>query len=300
MGKKELATMGDFQIVQRYEGMDTDLLDEIKDELDDLDQESGIVCRKIKIPSGGGLAYEVEGEESEDVEYKKEIQGVIVFTHRMSAWWRTSFGSANPDNPNRLPDCASMDGKTGISTQNGETITIECERCRYNQYGSGLDSQGNPTRGKACKNMRRLYLLMDNDPNLYLLTVPPTSMKEVNKKLQRILAGGIPYTGLVVRLTLEKVQNAAGTDYSRIVLNKCAPLSPEAAAKAIAVRRQIKEQYATMAITMEDYAPAMQQRQYSPDVYPDGSFDAADAPPPVERGGGFEEAPPYEEGNLPF
>ena len=35
--------------------------------------------------------------------------------------------------------------------------------------------------------MRRLYLLMDGEPNFYLLTVPPTSIRDVNKQLTNCL-----------------------------------------------------------------------------------------------------------------
>ena len=55
-------------------------------------------------------------------------------------------------------------------------------------YGTGTDDKGNPSKGKACKNMRRIYLLMDNDPNFYLLSVPPTSIKDVNKQLAKMTA----------------------------------------------------------------------------------------------------------------
>ena len=46
-----LVVADNFQIANRYEGMDPELLAELQDELQDLDQESGITCRKIKIPS---------------------------------------------------------------------------------------------------------------------------------------------------------------------------------------------------------------------------------------------------------
>ena len=194
----ELALMDSFKIANRYEGIDPELMAELQDELGDLDPESGITCRQIKVPSGGGLAFEVQGEDEGDAEPMKEIDGVILFTHRLSAYWPGSFGSAsNPED--KIPTCSSMDGKTGIvqaGDRSGEIIT--CETCPYNQYGTGVDEKGNPSRGKACKNMRRIYLMMDGDPNFYLLSVPPTSIKDVNKQLAKILASGVPYTGMII------------------------------------------------------------------------------------------------------
>lgn len=109
--------------------------------------------------------------------------------------------------------------------------------------------------------MRRLYLMMSGDPNLYLLTVPPTSIKDVNRQLAKILAGGVPYTGMILRFTLEKATNANGVAYSKVVIKKGGILPTAIAAQAIALRRQVKEQYQSVAITLDDYTPATEQAQ---------------------------------------
>jgi hypothetical protein len=254
--KNEIATVDSFSLANLYDGMDPELLEELQDQLDDLDPESGISCQQIKIPSGGGLAYEIHGED-DDVDYQKEIDAVIVFTHRANGFWTGAYGSG--DDQNKIPACSSMDGKTGVRMDTGEIR--QCENCPLNEFGSGTDQNGNQARGKACKNMRRLYLMMSGNPNLYLLTVPPTSIKEVNKQLAKIIAGGIPYTGLVVKLTLEKVKNANGVDYSKVVIKKSGILPAETAAKAIAMRRRIKDQYKSVAITMDDYITTQPDHQ---------------------------------------
>lgn len=290
----ELALMDSFKIANRYEGIDPELMAELQDELGDLDPESGITCRQIKVPSGGGLAFEVQGEDEGDAEPMKEIDGVILFTHRLSAYWPGSFGSAsNPED--KIPTCSSMDGKTGIvqaGDRSGEIIT--CETCPYNQYGTGVDEKGNPSRGKACKNMRRIYLMMDGDPNFYLLSVPPTSIKDVNKQLAKILASGVPYTGMIVTLSLEKTKNNNGVAYSKVIIKKKGVLPSATAAQVQALRGQIKAQYQSMAITMDDYAAAPVQQGKGVDVTPD------DAEMAAMNGAAFEEAPPHTDDDLPF
>ena len=73
--KTELATVGSFELtVNRFEGLSPEDLEELKDQMEDLDQDTGIACRLIKIPSGGKLAYEVQtGEDETDVDYMKEV-----------------------------------------------------------------------------------------------------------------------------------------------------------------------------------------------------------------------------------
>lgn len=290
MAKKTtaLATLDTFSIANRYEGMDPEMMAELQDEMSDLDPESGITCRKIKIPSGGGLAYEVQGEDETNVEYMKEINAVIIFTHRVGGFWPGSYGD---DEQNKIPVCSSMDGKTGLNTETGELTS--CETCPLNQFGSATDQKGGPGKGKACKNMRRLYMMMDGDPNFYLLTVPPTSIRDVNKQLAKIMAGGVPYTGLVVRLTLEKTQNAAGVAYSKVVIGKSGLLPPAVSAVAKEMRRQIKEQYQSMAITADDYTSAPEQGAGGTTPPPDFQEAHADAD-------GFMNVPEMTDEELPF
>lgn len=73
-----LATVDTFQIVTGMEGLDEELLAELEDEMDDLDAVKGISCRHIKIPSGGGKAYEVESDDPDDPDIEKEIEAVII------------------------------------------------------------------------------------------------------------------------------------------------------------------------------------------------------------------------------
>ncbi len=278
-----LAVVDNFQIVNRYEGIAPELMAELQDELSDLDPESGITCRQIKVPSGGGLAFEVQGEDENDAEPMKQIDAVIVFTHRVSAYWPGAYGSG--DDAAKIPACSSMDGKMGFNPSTGEIA--QCESCPFNQYGSGVDENGNPKKGKACKNMRRIYMMMDGDPNLYLLTVPPTSIKDINKQLAKILASGIPYTGMIVSFTLEKTKNSTGTPYSKVLVKKSGLLPPAVAAQVVQLRGQIKQQYQSLAITLDDYTAAP-DRSKAQGIYPDADEAA------------FEEAPPPSDDDLPF
>ena len=61
---------------------------------------------KIKIPTGGGLAFGVINENGEPDE-SKEIEGVIIFSHVANVYYKEKYTGGN--NP---PDCGSYDGKT--------------------------------------------------------------------------------------------------------------------------------------------------------------------------------------------
>ena len=255
-----LAEPINFAIANRFEGMSEEEITELKDEMGDLDAEGSIIYKTIKMPSGGSLAYEIEGDEEGDAEYVKEFNAVAIFTHRTNAFWPASFGEST-DDKDKIPECSSMDGITGMRTGTGEVVS--CESCPYNQFGSAADQKGQQAKGKACKNMRRIYLMMSGDPNFYLLSVPPTSIKDVNKQLAKIIASGTPYTGLALKFTLEKAMNSAGVEYSKVVISKAGLLSAEMSSVAKEMRRQIKEQYQAITITADDCLPAAKPIQES-------------------------------------
>ena len=74
----------------------------------------------------------------------------------------------------KSPDCYS---ETGVQP-NGDSPLKQCESCAgcpLNQYGSGTDLNGNPSKGKACKETKRLAIFI-NGIN-YGFKIPPTSLK---------------------------------------------------------------------------------------------------------------------------
>lgn len=249
MAKNEVAEVSKFSIVTGMEDMDEELRAEMEDEMNDLDSDGGIECKHIKVPSGGGNAFNIEADDPNDPDVAKTIEGVIIFTHRMNAYWKNAFGEGGGDNSAqaKIPDCASMDATQGLERETGEIKA--CDTCPYNQFGT--DARG---RGKACKNMRRLYIIMSGKPDLYLLTVPPTSIKDVNKQLRVIMSKQkIPYTRMVVKFSLEVTKNVDGTAYSKIKVEPKEPLDEKNYLLTCTMRKKIKEQYEKVGITDEDY-----------------------------------------------
>ena len=306
--KAELSVVEDFKFISRWDGVDEETMAEIAEELESLGPDSGISCRKIKVPSGGLLAYEVEGEDKDDVEYMKEIPCVILYNHLMNAYWPNPYGTSKEEK-DKIPVCSSLDGKTGLNVNTGEAR--QCDYCPFNKFGTGVDKNGALTAGKACKNMRRIYLMMNGDPNLYLLTVPPTSLKDVKEQLDKALSKArLPLWKQVVKLSLEKVANRAGTEYSKVVLSPYGFLPAAAAETSKALRGEINQQYKSMAITLDEFSAPKQIGDGAAPTAPDAhTYDAPmpddSAAPPAfgDAHPDFEDAPAVEDDDgdsLPF
>lgn len=186
----------------------------IAEEMDGL---GAIPFDTIKIPSGGGLAFELPGETEDSPAAEKELVGIIVDHHPVNAYWETEY-----DGSNNQPNCSSFDGKTGLDADSGEVRS--CASCPFNQFGS--DIRGG--KGKACKNMHRIYILMSGQVIPMLLTLPPTSLAAwrnyIGKKV--VVRGKRPWM-VMTKITLKKEKNDNGIAYSQAVFTKVADLTPE-------------------------------------------------------------------------
>ena len=221
--------------------LSAEMAEGIAEEMDGLGQ---IPFDRVKIPSGGGLSFEIPGEDEENPESAPELVGVILHHHPVNTYWKEAFSGANEQ-----PDCSSIDGKTGVDRETGEIKS--CAECPYNQFGS--DGQG-----KACKNVHRVYLLREGNPIPVILSLPPTSLKSLRDYIgKRVLVRGLRSYQVITKITLKKEKNAAGIAYSRAVFTMVDKLSEDQMLECKKMSETIKAQDISLEPENEDYsAPA--------------------------------------------
>jgi hypothetical protein len=203
-----------------------DLKEIIAEELDGL---GTIPFDIVKIPSGGGLAFELPGEDEDHPISAAEIVGIILDHHPANSWWMNEFTGANEQ-----PDCASMDGKHGIVSATGEVKS--CATCPLNEFGSGKDG------GKACKNLHRVYLLRSGEPLPLVLQIPPTSLKALKNYIaKKVVIQGKRSWQVITKITLTKATSSGGIKYSQAVFTKAGDLTPEECAQIAPIAAAIKE-----------------------------------------------------------
>lgn len=206
---------------------------------------------RIKIPSGGGLAFEFADENGE-TSVATEIAGVIVGHFRVNAYWAKKLGQGGGGN--NPPDCASVDGETGICANESLSLGGSCARCPMNQWGSARDNEGKPTRGKACKNIHRVYIVRPGDYYPVVVALPPTSLKNFDMFMQRLTSKGRPFFSVLSKVRLNKVTSkSAGTDYSEALFSKVGDLTPEEAMAVKAYIVKIRDTMRGQAIEADDY-----------------------------------------------
>lgn len=232
-GSAELAAFG---------AIDPNSLAEIwADEMDGVDD---LQFDRVKIPSGGGLVFQIPGDDPDRPESAEEIIGVVIDDHAVSALWLDAYTGEN--NP---PDASSLDGRSQIVTDECLTKcrerglpepTSDLKTCPYNQWGS-VALLGGDGNGKATKNMHRLYVLRPGETIPILVTLPPTSVKAwTNFKAKRIVGRGLRVPEVVVRLTLRQEKSNTGIPYSVAVPALVDRLPEDQAAGMVAYRESIR------------------------------------------------------------
>ena len=172
----------------------------------------------VKVPSGGGIAWEIPDADG-GVETKQVLEGIVLAVQDQRTYWKEAFGTNGGGTP---PDCYSLDLKTGYGDPGGD-----CLACPFAQFGSGVDDKGNETRGQACKQQKIIWLLTPYSLLPYIVVVPPTSLKTVKSALVQMAGQGLRPGSYRVALSLDKQKNAGGVTYAQIVMKSAGKLSPE-------------------------------------------------------------------------
>lgn len=240
-----------------------ELAEAIAEEMDGL---GSIPFERVKIPSGGGLAFELPGEDEDNPVTSQELVGVILDHHPVNAYWENKYTGGNEQ-----PDCSSYDGKQGVERETGEIHN--CATCPHNQFGSD-------GAGKACKNIHRCYILQEGNPVPLILALPPTSLKYLRDYIgKKVLLKGMRCWDCVTKITLKKEKSTDGITYSRAAFAFVSALTPEQ-------KEEAKAMAATIKATTRNL-PVVDESDYNTGAAP-------------VDGGEFMEVPEGQQGDLPF
>jgi hypothetical protein len=230
-----------------------ELAEAVSEEMDGL---GTIPFERVKIPSGGGLAFELPGETEDSPVTATEIVGVILTHHPVNVYWANKYSGNNEQ-----PDCSSYDGKQGVNRQTG--AVVQCSNCPHNQFGS------DGGKGKACKNVHRCYILQEGNPVPLILALPPTSLKYIRDYIgKKIILKGLRCYDVVTKITLKKEKSADGITYSRAAFQCVQVLEDNQRAEAKAMADTVK--------ATANSIPAVDENDYNEPAVPDGFMEVPD------------------------
>jgi len=170
---------------------------------------------KVQMPTGGGKIFTLEVINDEDRD-EEELRGIILYQSPAKAYWHEAFGGGGVS---VVPDCASHDGlkpATGYPDPQAQ----QCAECQHNRFGTATGPDGNKLPGKACRDVKRIVLLLEGSPEIpYLLTVPPTGIRNFDDYLIRLRKDKRPFWSVMTKVTLVTDTNKQGIKYPKAVFD---------------------------------------------------------------------------------
>ncbi len=158
---------------------------------------------RVKMPSGGSTIWEVPSVDGEQA--LKELEGIIIAHRTTRVYWSRPMEETGGQSP---PDCSSGNGAVGVGEPGGE-----CAQCEYNRFGSAAKG-----KGKACKEVKLLFVLTPGDLLPLVVGLTPGSLKSVKSYLFKLARAGLPFYTVTTRFSLEKAQNKEGIQFAKAQL----------------------------------------------------------------------------------
>lgn len=151
-----------------------EVVERLQEALESLESFASAALPKIHFKEGFKM--------SDDDDAVESFEGIIIHTTEMNAFYPERYKPGEK----KLPTCFAPDGKIPI-TDKPQSPT--CASCPKNQFGSAKEGAG-----KACKNVRPLYILVYNPETQdygvipRMLRIPPTSLGIVKNYVMNLAA----------------------------------------------------------------------------------------------------------------
>ncbi len=228
-----------------------------------------LIPTKLTIAPGGIGVFASSGGET-----FKTLTGVVAVSQIARAYWPEKGTSKRP------PLCSSGDGVYGIINPQPEQEQVDagrtarvpheairladagravpeaysCAECPLSKWESAHQG-GRQGRRQACKELRRLVLLVDGWTQPVLLTLPPTSAKVWDQFCSDQELKRSSYFATRVELGLEKATAEDGAPYNTITVKATGSLKgdPVLVKAVIDIRREFESLVRSMGITPDEY-----------------------------------------------
>lgn len=184
----------------------------------------------------------------------EQLEGVMIYKQKTRVLFRKD---------EKQPLCSSLDDVTGsprIPEDGSPDPMVDqilaaknsCNRCPHNAWGSAKSDSGKVRRGKACKEMRRVYLLQKGAQLPIQVSLPPTSVKAWDDYCSARMSQGISDLAAEVVLTLVPAQ-AGGYDISVIRPKIGRKLPPLELLQFHKMKSEFIDRLRTIEVSADDY-----------------------------------------------
>lgn len=225
-----------------------DIPEELRDMFGIENNMEGVIPRLPQI----GIIHRGQMFEMPDDSKITEFEGVILDQHPANAWWEKDISESGGGS---IPDCFSLNGVYPVEECNNRQNN-ECSSCPQNQFGSD-------GKGKACKNMKRLHILMEGSSLPRRLTVPPTSIRSFDNYMTELVDRGLPFPCAVTNFSLAK-KTSDSFEFAEVKLHFKRVLNRDELYVVADSIKKFKDEARKQDISSDEYASADNEETETP------------------------------------
>jgi hypothetical protein len=235
-------------------GADDALKAQVSEVVENLNLIENPTLPRLKVSAAGLVPH----EGADPVE---EMNVIILYGKKYNSYYKKAYKPGSKERP----DCFSSDGRlpdTSIEQpQNGK-----CDGCKQSAWGTNAMGVG-----KACRNLRRLFVLTEDDNIMpMLLSITPTSLKEFDSYLSKLVMKGLNQGK--VRTKIKARRDSDEATFARLSFEMVEPIKDTALLARVNVLKNIwLPQMDAQAITEEDLGEGPQSEPAA-SVSPRGEF----------------------------
>lgn len=216
----------------------------------------------------GGVGQFVMGDEM-----VKSFTAIVAISQKIRGYWPDQ-GTGSP------PLCSSPDGNRGyfdpdlsdtqfeaasgtsaphpgiVLLSNKETLpeSFACHRCPMSAWGSEHQRRGGNGKGKACKEMRRLLLLIDGWTLPALMSLPPTSIRAWDSYCSSLAARKGAYFAVKTKFSLDSAKANSGETYNVVQVSVTGKIDELDQLRMVSeIRRQYRELVSGLPVDAAEY-----------------------------------------------
>ena len=180
---------------------------------------------RVVCPSAGALSFEVPC--SSGVEPRDDVHGVVLHAQDIRLRFTKEFGEGETNEP----DCVSLDGVVGTGDPG-----MVCKGCPHEKWGTGKNGSG-----RACNERKYVVMLLPDSMSPVALSVPPSSLKHINKYLKRLYDERILAYKTTTIVKPVAAKNKGGVKYTEITFVKGPDLNEREQGHAKLLSKQIRD-----------------------------------------------------------
>lgn len=199
----------------------------------------------VKVPGAGGTTWEIPTVSGKP-KATQEIEGVVIAMQTNRAFWLEGYDDSGGGTP---PDCVSVDGinGNGITEENGKPGVSDCAKCPHNSFGTAAKGEG-----KACKEMRVMFILQPDGLLPIVVSAPPGSLKNMKTYGLGLASEAMKISHVMTGLGLEKKTSKGNKPYACITPRMLRKLT-EDEIKAVSEYSKAFKPAEEVSVNPEDY-----------------------------------------------